>query len=65
MYDSFWDTLTVEMGEEVDQMEVLQEERSICTRALCFIWMRHRDLNRISVDISKQKLREHTPFDVV
>ena len=34
MYNSFRDTLTVEMGKEVNQMEVLQQERSVLANSL-------------------------------
>ena len=42
MYDTLRDTFTVEMGEEVDQVEVLEEERTICPGPLCLVWMWHR-----------------------
>ena len=43
MNNTLWDTLTVEVGEEVDQVEVLEEERTVWTSSLGLVWMRHRD----------------------
>lgn len=38
--DTFWDTLAVEMGDEIDQVEVLEKERSILAHTLGFVWVR-------------------------
>lgn len=34
MHDTFWYTFTIEVGQEVNQMEVLQQERTILPNSL-------------------------------
>ena len=41
--DSLRNPLSIEVGDEVDQVKVLQEKWSILAHSLRFIWMRHRD----------------------
>ena len=40
--DSFWDTLTIEMREQIDQVEVLKQERAILAGSLRLVrvWLR-------------------------
>lgn len=35
--DSFWDSLSVEMCNQVDKVEVLQEKWSVLTSSLCLV----------------------------
>lgn len=39
MHNSLWDSLTIEMSEEIDEMEVLEEKRPVCADALCGFWV--------------------------
>ncbi len=48
--NSLWDSLAVEVGDEVDQVEVLKEEGAICTSTLGLVWMRHWDTIAVGVD---------------
>lgn len=41
--DSLWDTLSVEMGDEVDQVEVLEEKWTVGSCTLCLVRMGHWD----------------------
>jgi hypothetical protein len=34
MHDTLWDTLTIEMSQQIDQVEVLKQERAILTNSL-------------------------------
>ena len=43
VHNALGNTFAIEVGEEVDQVEVLQEERSILTNALGLVWVRHGD----------------------
>ena len=38
--NSFWNSLAVEMGDEIDQVEVLEQEWAIDTDSLGFVWVR-------------------------
>lgn len=48
--DALGDTLTVEVGDEVDEVEVLEEKRAVCTSTLCFVRVRHRNAVAGSID---------------
>lgn len=37
--DALWDTLAVKMRQEIDQVEVLEQERTILADSLCFVWV--------------------------
>lgn len=43
MDDTLWDTLTVEVGEQINQVEILEEERTILAGSLCLVWVGCRD----------------------
>jgi hypothetical protein len=42
MDDTLGDTLTIEMSEQVDQMEVLEQERAVLANPLKLLWVRDR-----------------------
>jgi len=42
VYNPLWDTLTIEMGQQIDQMEVLKQERAITTDSLVGLWVLDR-----------------------
>ena len=48
--DALGDTLSVEVGDEVDEVEVLEEERAVCTGTLCFVRVRDRNAIAGGVD---------------
>lgn len=43
MDDSFWDAFPVEVGEQVDQVEVLKKQGAVGTDTLSLVWMGHWD----------------------
>lgn len=50
VHDTFGDSLTVKMGEQVDQVEVLKEERSVATNALGSLGVHDRTAGGRGVD---------------
>ena len=48
--DALGNPLTVEMGEEVDQVEILQQKRTIAPLTLCLVGMGHWDAIAGGVD---------------
>lgn len=39
--NTFWDSFSVEMREEIDEMKVLKKKRTVLAYALCLVWVRH------------------------
>jgi len=39
MYDTLRNTLSVEMCQQIDQMEILKQERSIVSNSLVLLWV--------------------------
>lgn len=48
--DTLWDTLAVEMGEEIDEVEVLEEKRTTLSDSLGLVWVWHWDTIAGSID---------------
>ena len=38
MYNTLWNALTIEMGQQIDQVEILEQERAILTNSLVRLW---------------------------
>lgn len=51
MDDTLRDALSIKVREEIDKVEVLEEERSILSDALCLVGVRHGDTVRRRVDV--------------
>jgi len=49
--DTLRDALSIKVREEIDKVEVLEEERSILSDALCLVGVRHGDTVRRGVDV--------------
>lgn len=41
VHNTLWDAFAVEVRKEVNQVEVLEEERAVLANSLSLIWMRH------------------------
>jgi hypothetical protein len=42
VYYALWDTLSIEMRKEVDEVEILKQKRSVLANTLCLIGVRVR-----------------------
>jgi len=40
VHNTLWDALTIEVRDEVDEVEILEKERAILAYTLCFVWVR-------------------------
>lgn len=45
VYNTLGDTLAVKVGKKVDQMEILQKQRSVLADTLCLVWVWHAALD--------------------
>lgn len=43
MNNTFWDPLSIEVRDEINQMEILEQKRTILTDPLGLVWVWHRN----------------------
>jgi hypothetical protein len=39
MYNTLWDTLAIEMCQQINQVEILEQERAILSNSLVGLWV--------------------------